>query len=88
MSTAIQFMNNNGRTYDILEVLNFNETDKKYYENSWQQTRAMLLRDTNSGEFVVAQYVGEHEWGFGYYTDNIHDADNKYNEIVREYIGV
>ena len=45
----------------------------------------MLLEDINKHEYVVAQYVGEDSWGFGGYYDNLKDATEKFNEIVREY---
>ena len=83
---ALEFKNENGRTYNVLEVLEFNAKDKEYYKNSWQNFRAMLLEHDN--EYVVAQFVGENSWGYGYYADGIKDATNKFNEIAKEYLQV
>ena len=79
------FKNDNGRVYNVLATLEFNNSDKKQYANSWQNTRAMLLEDTNKQEYVVAQYVGEDSWGFGSYYDNLKDANEKYTEVMNRY---
>ena len=79
------FENDNGRTYTVLATLEFNNSDKQEYANSWQETRAMLLEDTNKHEYVVAQYVGEHSWGFGSYFEQLSDATEKYTEVVARY---
>ena len=85
MNTTIKiFKNDNGRTYTVIAELEFNAIDKEYYKNSWQQKRAMLLEDDH--EYVVAQYVGENSWGYGYYADSLEDATKKFNEIVAEYM--
>ena len=44
----------------------------------------MLLE--RNGEYVVASYVGETSWGYGYYADGIKDAQKKFNEIAKEYL--
>ena len=85
MGTLTTFQNSNGRTYNVVATLEFNTRDKQEYSDSWQETRAMLLEDINKHEYVVAQYVGEDSWGFGGYYDNLKDATEKFNEIVREY---
>lgn len=79
-----EFKNENGQTFNILSTLEFNEADKEYYKNSWQKHRAMLLE--RNDEYVVASYVGDSSWGYGYYADGIKDAKKKYNSICSEYI--
>ena len=76
--------NDNGQDFNILEVLEFNKADQEYYKNSWQQYRAMLLE--RNGEYVVASYVGDTSWGYGYYADGIKDAQKKFNEIAKGYL--
>lgn len=76
--------NDNGQTFNVVEILEFNNADKEYYKNSWQKYRAMLLE--RNGEYVVASYVGETSWGYGYYADGIKDAQKKFNEIAKEYL--
>lgn len=78
------FHNDNGQDFNVLEVLEFNAVDKEYYKNSWQKCRAMLLE--RNQEYVVASFVGETSWGYGYYADGIKDAQQKFNEISAEYI--
>ena len=78
------FHNDNGQDFNIVAVLNFNKQDQKEYENSWQKQRAMLLE--RNGEYVVATYVGETSWGYGYYADGKKDAVRKFNEVVKEYV--
>ena len=85
MNKTVIFENNNGRTYNVLAVLEFNEQDKKEYADSWQETRAMLLQDTGNGEYVVGQYVGQGSWAFGSYFDELSDATEKFNEVVTRY---
>ena len=79
-----EFKNKNGQTFNILSTLEFNEADKEYYKNSWQKHRAMLLE--RNDEYVVASYVGDSSWGYGYYADSIKDAKKKYDSICSEYI--
>ena len=79
------FENDNGRTYTVLATLEFNNSDKQEYSDSWQETRAMLLQDDKNHEYVVAQYVGEHSWGFGSYFEQLSDATEKYIEVVKRY---
>ena len=82
------FQNDNGRNYDVLATLEFNNSDSQEYANSWQNTRAMLLQDQRNHEYVVAQYVGEHSWGFGAYFDELADATEKYNDVMSRYLRV
>ena len=85
METITVFQNDNGRTYTVLAVLEFNARDKQKYADSWQNHQAMLLQDQRNHEYVVAQYVGEHSWGFGSYFDELPDATEKFNEVVARY---
>ena len=77
------FNNSNGQTFNIISTLEFNKVDQEYYKNSWQKHRAMLLE--RNEEYIVASYVGEDSWGFGYYADGIKDATNKFNSIMQDY---
>ena len=78
------FHNSNGHDFNIIATLEFNNADKEYYKNSWQKHRAMLLE--RNQEYIVATYVGENSWGYGYYADGIKDAYRKFNSIVEEYL--
>ena len=77
------FNNSNGQTFNVISTLEFNKKDQEYYKNSWQKHRAMLLE--RNEEYIVASYVGEDSWGFGYYADGIKDATNKFNSIMQDY---
>ena len=77
------FNNSNGQTFNVISTLEFNKVDQEYYKNSWQKHRAMLLE--RNEEYIVASYVGEDSWGFGYYADGIKDATNKFNSIMQDY---
>ena len=79
-----KFHNDNGQDFNVLQVLEFNKADKEYYKNSWQKHRAMLLE--RNDEYIVASYVGEDSWGYGYYADGLKDAQKKFNEISARYI--
>lgn len=85
MEMETTFHNNNGRTYRILAVTNFNEVDKEYYKNSWQKCYLALLQ-SEGGEYVVATLLGDTEWGSGYYTDGIKDAVEYYNKQQKNYL--
>ena len=65
------FHNSNGQDFTILLTLEFNKADTEYYKDSWQKHRAMLLE--RNGEYIVATYVGDSSWGYGYYADGIKD---------------
>ena len=78
------FHNDNGQDFNILSILEFNQADQEYYKNSWQKYRAMLLE--RNQEYVVASYVGENSWGYGYYADGIKDATKKFNSISQDYL--
>jgi hypothetical protein len=77
------FNNSNGQTFNVISTLEFNKVDQEYYKNSWQKHRAMLLE--RNEEYIVASYVGEDSWGFGYYADGIKDATKKFNSIMQDY---
>lgn len=81
---VLEFKNNNGRTYKVLRVQTFHEADKEYYKNSWQKYRVALLKGDT--EYVVASYLGEHEWGNGYYTEDEKDAVAEYDRVVEQYL--
>ena len=85
MDMVTSFQNDNGRTYTVLATLEFNNSDKQEYANSWQNVRAMLLQNDRNHEYVVAQYVGEHSWGFGSYFEELSDATETYTEVVKRY---
>lgn len=78
------FQNSNGQTFNIISTLEFNKVDQEYYKNSWQKHRAMLLE--RNEEYIVASYVGENSWGYGYYADGIKDATKKFNSISQDYL--
>ena len=82
------FTNSNGRTYDILAVTNFNEQDREYYKNSWQKQYVALLQDQRNREYVVATFLGETSWGYGYYADGLKDAIKYYTEKSTGYLKV
>ena len=77
------FNNSNGQTFNVISTLEFNKADQEYYKNSWQKHRAMLLE--RNEEYIVASYVGDDSWGFGYYANGIKDATNKFNSIMQDY---
>jgi len=77
------FKNDNGQEFNVISVLEFNKTDADYFKNSWQKHRAMLLE--RNQEYIVASYVGESSWGYGYYADGIKDATKKFNSIMADY---
>lgn len=77
------FKNDNGQEFNVISVLEFNKTDADYFKNSWQKHRAMLLE--RNQEYIVASYVGESSWGYGYYADGIKDATKKFNSIMTDY---
>ena len=79
------FHNKNGLDYEILQVLDFNERDCIYYKDSWQKHRAGLLKRMGKDSFVVANMLGESEWGDGYYTEDKRQAETKYKQIVSNY---
>ena len=78
------FQNSNGQTFNVISTLEFNKVDQEYYKNSWQKHRAMLLE--RNEEYIVASYVGENSWGYGYYADGIKDATKKFNSISQDYL--
>ena len=80
------FANDNGSTYSVLSVTNFNKADEEYYKNSWQKCYAALLQNSKTGSYVVATLVGDTSWGSGYYADGAKDAIKKYNEITSDYL--
>ena len=77
------FHNSNGQEFNIISTLEFNKADQEYYKDSWQKHRAMLLE--RNDEYIVASYVGENSWGYGYYADGIKDATKKFNSIMTDY---
>ena len=86
MALFTQYYNENGNTYSVLAVTNFNKTDAEYYKDSWQKCYAALLQNNETGSYVVATLLGNTSWGSGYYADGIKDATKKYNEITSEYL--
>lgn len=80
-----KFHNSNGRDYEVLQVQGFNDDDKEYYKNSWQKQYCALLQVPHTESYVVAMYLGETSWGYGYYYDNREDAEQKYNLEVAGY---
>lgn len=82
------FHNKNGLNYEVLQVLDFNDVDKEYYKNSWQKYRVALLQVPFRKSYVVAEYLGEEDWGSGYYTEDIDKAIEKYNSIATNYFKV
>lgn len=77
------FQNDNGQAFNVISTLEFNKADQEYFKNSWQKHRAMLLE--RNEEYIVASYVGDNSWGYGYYADGIKDATNKFNSIMQDY---
>ena len=77
------FQNNNGQAFNVISTLEFNKVDQEYFKDSWQKHRAMLLE--RNQEYIVANYVGDNSWGYGYYADGIKDATNKFNSIMQDY---
>ena len=86
MALFTQYYNENGNTYSVLSVTNFNKADAEYYKDSWQKCYACLLQNNETGCYVVATLLGNTSWGSGYYADGIKDAVRKYNEIVSDYL--
>ena len=84
---ALEFKNENGREYTVLNIEPFNEADKEYYKNSWQQYRVALLEDKNTQEYVVASFLGNADWGSGYYVEDREQAEEEFNRIVENYRG-
>lgn len=87
MTLCEQFINSNGRVYEVLRAREFNAKDKEYFKNSWQKKRVALMHIPHSEEFVVAQYVGETSWGYGSYFNTLESAEHKYDEVVKSYLG-
>ena len=83
----MQLLNDNGRTYEIVKLENFNEVDANYYNGEWQKFRYGLLK--SDYQIVVASMVGETSWGQGYYfdADEMPRAEEYYNKLVAEYRG-
>ena len=81
-----KFQNQNGRSYKVLAVTNFNDTDREYYKNSWQQYYVALLQCESTGEYVVATLLGDTDWGSGYYADGVKDAVRQYAKVSSEYL--
>ena len=80
-----RFHNDNGREYEVLQVHGFNAQDKEYYKNSWQKYYCALMQVPYTESYVVAKYVGETSWGYGYYYLDREQAERKYNEEVAGY---
>ena len=79
--------NDNGLNYEVVSLCEYNEVDKEYYKNSWQQYAVALLKQIsgNYTEYVVARAVGDTSWGYGSYFEDFADALNYYNKKVEEY---
>lgn len=81
-----KYYNENGHTYSVLAVTNFNKADEEYYKDSWQKCYACLLQNNDTGTYVVAKLLGQTSWGSGYYADGIKDAVKEFNRITSEYL--
>ena len=81
-----QYYNENGHTYSVLAVTNFNKADEEYYKDSWQKCYACLLQNNDTGCYVVATLLGQTSWGSGYYADGIKDAVKEFNRITSDYL--
>ena len=86
MSLFTQYYNENGNTYSVLAVTNFNKADAEYYKDSWQKCYVALLQNNETEEYVVATLLGNTSWGSGYYADGIKDATKEFNRITAEYL--
>lgn len=86
MALFTQYYNENGNTYSVLAVTNFNKADAEYYKNSWQKCYVALLQNNETEEYVVATLLGNTSWGSGYYADGIKDATKKFTEITSNYL--
>ena len=86
MALLTQYYNENGNTYSVLAVTNFNKADAEYYKDSWQKCYVALLQNNETEEYVVATLLGNTSWGSGYYADGIKDATRKFNQMTEEYL--
>lgn len=86
MALFTQYYNENGNTYSVLAVTNFNKADAEYYKDSWQKCYVALLQNNETEEYVVATLLGNTSWGSGYYADGIKDATKKFTEITSDYL--
>lgn len=86
MALFTQYYNENGNTYSVLAVTNFNKADAEYYKDSWQKCYVALLQNNETEEYVVATLLGDTSWGSGYYADGIKDATRKFNQMTEEYL--
>ena len=77
--------NSNGIDYQVLDLVEFNEVDSDYYKNSWQKFMYGLLK--SSREYVVADMVGETEWGQGHYFDDEESAREYFEQKRKDYRG-
>ena len=77
--------NDNGRTYEVLEVVEYNAVDKEYYKNSWQK-KALALVTSSPENFAVVRHLGETSWGSGTYYSHKKDAVEDYTERVKKYL--
>ena len=77
--------NNNGIDYNVLDLVEFNGVDSDYYKNSWQKFRFGFLKSPH--EYVVADMVGETEWGQGYYFDDEKSARAYFEQKRKDYKG-
>lgn len=77
--------NNNGIDYNVLDLVEFNGVDSDYYKNSWQKFRFGFLKSPH--EYVVADMVGETEWGQGYYFDDEESAREYFEQKRKDYKG-
>ena len=86
MALFTQYYNENGHTYSVLAVTNFNKADAEYYKDSWQKCYVALLQNNDNGQYVVATLLGQTSWGSGYYADGINDAVKQFNKVTSEYL--
>jgi hypothetical protein len=86
MALFTQYYNENGNTYSVLAVTNFNKADAEYYKDSWQKCYVALLQNNETEEYVVATLLGNTSWGSGYYADGIKNAIRKFNQMTEEYL--
>lgn len=86
MALFTQYYNENGNTYSVLAVTNFNKADAEYYKDSWQKCYVALLQNNETGSYVVATLLGNTSWGSGYYADGIKDATRKFNQMTEDYL--
>lgn len=82
-----KYQNKNGREYEVLQYLEFNDIDKKYYKNTNINYMLTLFQVPYEESYVVASFVGEHEWGSGAYFTDLTSAIEFYNARVKEYVG-